>query len=774
MATTRGKKSSDRRGAKAAGDELVDRVEKTREELHGEARRRLGVTGTDERTPPLRQVLRDHGIGIYPLFALSVLGIVDTFQSYAFRVLAPEVGAALGIGVGTVSALIALKTLPEALGPLGIAALTGQRARRALIIIVTGVFWSIVAIATGFVTATIGLAVVLVLDGITTASVQTLHPPVLLDSYPPEGRVRALSYWVASGEFGSMLAPLLVGLFSAVLGFSWRGVFIVLGAISFVSVFAALRLRDPGYGRWDTEQVRNTVREKETGQPVALEEANLDRADVELGFFEIIRRLMLIPTIKRLLAVEIAFGFFAVPFDTFLAFFLDERWNLGPGGRALFAAFLALCSVVSLSLFGRRGEAMFQKDPGRVIYVSSWLIAIAVVFICSAALVPTLALVLLFFGLANGLLAALGPSLGIAILSVIPSGMRPHATAILVIAIGIGGIAGSLLLGGVANQYGITGSMVALVVPGVVGALILRSAAKLVSRDLDRMIDETIEDEEIKQITRAGGTLPMLSCRKIDFAYEHVQVLFGVDFTVDEGEMVALLGTNGAGKSTLLKVVSGIGLPLGGSVRFRGADITYLDAERRLRLGITQIPGGRAVFGPMDVVENLRVFGYSLGRKKRLVDEAIETSFAAFPRLAERRNQKASTLSGGEQQMLGLAKALMLRPKLLLIDELSLGLAPVIVSQLFDMVKQINEQGSAVVLVEQSVNIALNLAEHAYFMEKGEIRFDGASRTLLQRDDLLRAVFLEGAKRAELPRSAGGPGGAAPRDKGTAASSKKR
>jgi ABC-type branched-subunit amino acid transport system ATPase component len=191
-------------------------------------------------------------------------------------------------------------------------------------------------------------------------------------------------------------------------------------------------------------------------------------------------------------------------------------------------------------------------------------------------------------------------------------------------------------------------------------------------------------------------------------------------------------------------VISGIGLPSAGTVRYRGRDVTYLDAERRLRLGITQIPGGRAVFAPMDVVENLRVFGHTIGRDRKAIDEAIERSFAAFPRLAERRNQKAGTLSGGEQQMLGLAKALILRPQLLLIDELSLGLAPVIVGQLLEMVTEINRGGTAVVLVEQSVNIALGLVDHAYFMEKGEIRFDGPSDELLARGDLLRAVFLEG------------------------------
>jgi ABC-type branched-subunit amino acid transport system ATPase component len=287
--------------------------------------------------------------------------------------------------------------------------------------------------------------------------------------------------------------------------------------------------------------------------------------------------------------------------------------------------------------------------------------------------------------------------------------------------------------------------MVSLVIPGLLCGVLLATTGKLVPKDLDRMIDEVIEDEEIRRITSSGGHLPMLACRNVDFSYGQLQVLFDCNFTVDDGEMVALLGVNGAGKSTLLKVISGIGLPSRGSVRFRGTDITFLDAERRLRLGVTQIPGGRAVFGPMSVVENLRSFGYTLGRDTRALDEAMDRCFDAFPRLAERRNQAASTLSGGEQQMLGLSKGLILRPQLLLIDELSLGLAPVIVGQLLEMVRRINADGTAVVLVEQSVNIALNLVDHAYFMEKGEIRFDGPAQELLDRDDLLRAVFLEGA-----------------------------
>jgi ABC-type branched-subunit amino acid transport system ATPase component len=159
-------------------------------------------------------------------------------------------------------------------------------------------------------------------------------------------------------------------------------------------------------------------------------------------------------------------------------------------------------------------------------------------------------------------------------------------------------------------------------------------------------------------------------------------------------------------------------------------------------MGVAQVPGGRAVFGPLTVAENLQVVARG-GRRGS--SASLDDVFAAFPRLAERRNQAAATLSGGEQQMLGLSKALLLRPRILLVDELSLGLAPKVVSELLAMVRRINQEGTAVVLVEQSVNVALSIADHAYFMEKGEVRFDGPAAKLLDRNDLVRSVFLGGA-----------------------------
>ncbi|MDX6199682.1 MAG: branched-chain amino acid transport system ATP-binding protein livF [Actinomycetota bacterium] len=721
-----------------AAERLVDEVSQTREQLRDEARATLGVTGDDSKPPPLKQTLRDHRVTVYPLFVLGLLSIVDTFQFYAFSALTPEISRTLGIGIGTVTLLVALKTLAISLSPLPLAAMVQRVPRRALLCILTGAVWAVATLYTGFTVGTGTLALVLVIDGLSSGSVAAIHQPLLIDSYPPAARVRVFSYYGAATSFGNVIAPLLVALL-AYLEFSWRGVFLVFGLICCGVMPVTLRLRDPGFGKYDTQQLRAAVHELHG-------EANLGEDDVSLGFFEICRRLLLIPTIRRLLLAFGVFGLLLIPFQTILSFYLDEQLGLGPVQRGLFFAAYSGASVIALALYGRRGEQMFRKNPGRVLEVSGLMLGLGVSLIVVAVAVPNTTVTIILFVLASAVISMLSPALGIALLSVVPARMRPHASALYGIFLGgVGGLAGALLLGGVQSRYGLTGALISLLVPGVLGSLLLRNAGKYVQPDLDRMIDEVLEDEEIKRITTGGGRLPMLSSRGIDFSYGQLQVLFNIDFTVDDGEMVALLGTNGAGKSTLLKVISGIGLPTAGSVRFRGQDITYLDAERRTKLGITQIPGGRAVFGPLTVVENLRSYGYSLGKDRKNLNALIDECFQAFPRLAERRNSYASTLSGGEQQMLGLSKALVMKPRLLVIDELSLGLAPIIVEQLLEMVRQINQTGTAVVLVEQSVNIALSLVEHAYFMEKGEMRFDGAAADLLARDDLLRAVFLEGA-----------------------------
>jgi ABC-type branched-subunit amino acid transport system ATPase component len=246
--------------------------------------------------------------------------------------------------------------------------------------------------------------------------------------------------------------------------------------------------------------------------------------------------------------------------------------------------------------------------------------------------------------------------------------------------------------------------------------------------------------------TRVEDGAGFLSCRGVDVAYDQVQVLFGVDLDVEENEIVALLGTNGAGKSTLLKAVSGLVDPIAGSIVFDGRDITHADAVTTSKLGIIQVPGGRAVFPTLTVAEHFRCGTWLYASEEETdVQARIDRVLELFPRLRERWDQMAGNLSGGEQQQLGLGMAFVAKPRLLIIDELSLGLAPTIVEQLLDIVRAIHDQGCTIVLVEQSVNVALTIASRAYFMEKGEVRFSGPTEELLERGDILRSVFLQGA-----------------------------
>ena len=243
----------------------------------------------------------------------------------------------------------------------------------------------------------------------------------------------------------------------------------------------------------------------------------------------------------------------------------------------------------------------------------------------------------------------------------------------------------------------------------------------------------------------SGGTPNLLSLRSVDVAYGQVQVLFGVSLELREGETIALLGTNGAGKSTVLRAVSGLVAPKQGSISHLGVDISGLAPHRVAERGLIQVPGGKGVFPSLTVAENLRVGVWMHRRDRVWVKEATAQVLELFPGLRSRLNDPAAQLSGGQQQMLALAMAFLAKPKVLMIDELSLGLAPLVVEQLLNVVKEFKAQGMTVVLVEQSVNVALTAATKAFFMEKGAIRFHGLTAELLERPELLRSIFLEGA-----------------------------
>jgi len=236
---------------------------------------------------------------------------------------------------------------------------------------------------------------------------------------------------------------------------------------------------------------------------------------------------------------------------------------------------------------------------------------------------------------------------------------------------------------------------------------------------------------------------PLASLRAVDFSYGQLQVLFGVDLDVREGEILGLLGTNGAGKSTVLRVLSGLAPPQRGQVLFRDAPVGA--AEDVVKRGLAMVPGGKAMFPDLTVVESLEIGARLLPKSTRRA--RIDRELQRFPRLGERRSSPAGALSGGEQQQLAVAKALLADPVLLCVDELSLGLAPLVVEGLLQTVRDIRAAGTTVVVVEQSLNIAVSLCDRAVFLEKGTIRFEGEPKELLERGDIARSVFLGAGNR---------------------------
>jgi branched-chain amino acid transport system ATP-binding protein len=232
----------------------------------------------------------------------------------------------------------------------------------------------------------------------------------------------------------------------------------------------------------------------------------------------------------------------------------------------------------------------------------------------------------------------------------------------------------------------------------------------------------------------------MLKIENIDVYYGAIHALKGISAEVHEGEIVTLIGANGAGKSTILRTISGLLKPKTGQINFEGKSIAGVVAQDIVKLGISQVPEGRRVFANMSVLENLELGAYIRNDKKG-IQEDMENVFVKFPRLSERRSQLAGTLSGGEQQMLAMGRALMSRPRLLLLDEPSMGLAPLLVKEIFSIIKEINASGTTVLLVEQNAHMALSIAHRAYVLETGRITLSGDAKELAASEEIRKAYL---------------------------------
>ena len=236
--------------------------------------------------------------------------------------------------------------------------------------------------------------------------------------------------------------------------------------------------------------------------------------------------------------------------------------------------------------------------------------------------------------------------------------------------------------------------------------------------------------------------MAMLEVKDLEVYYGMIQAIKGISFEVNKGEVIALIGANGAGKTTTLHTITGLLSPKKGSVMFEGKDITKIPAHKIVSMGMAHVPEGRRVFADLSVYENLKLGAYTRKDKENL-NKDLESIYERFPRLAERKNQSAGTLSGGEQKMLAMGRALMSKPSIILMDEPSMGLSPILVNEIFDIIESISKSGTTVLLVEQNAKKALSIADRAYVLETGKIVTSGKASELLEDDSIKKAYLGE-------------------------------
>jgi ABC-type branched-subunit amino acid transport system ATPase component/sugar phosphate permease len=680
----------------------------------------------------LRAVLRAGGGSL--VGTLAGLVLLDNIDNAAFAVLGPDIQRSLHLSdlmLGLVGALGGLVVFVAAL-PLGY---LGDRVRRTTVVGVASALWAVFSLLTGAVQAVWQLVAVRTLAGVGKANEQPVHSALLADGYPIEGRNRVYALHRAAQPLGLVLGPILAGSVAAVASgrAGWRWAFPLLALPAALLAVVSFGLREPARGHHEMLAVLGEQLE-DSGDELPI--------SVNAAF----TRLKKVKTFYYLLCALGALGLAFVTAPVYANLVLKDHFHLGAGGRGVVGSLSAVGGLVGVFIGGTAGDRLFRRAPERSVVLTGGLVAAFGVLFPLAVYMPNVALYTVFHSLATGaVFAAFVPTSAI-VAAVTPYRLRSMGFATIGLYLSlVGGLGGALLVGAIANAMGERAAL-ALVCPpaALVGGGLIAWGARFVRRDMAAASADLLEERSERERVAAGGAIPALQVRNLDFSYGALQVLFDVSVDVWPGEVLALLGTNGAGKSTLLRAVSGLSLPDRGVVRLGGRTITFADPGTRVRMGIVQVAGGKAVFPGLTVAENLVAGAYTFIWDRQRVQAQVDKVIELFPVLGERMDQAAGTLSGGEQQMLALASALLLEPQVLLIDELSLGLAPVVVAELLGIVERLKEQGLTMVIVEQSVNVALSIADRAVFMEKGQVRFEGPASELARRDDLVRAVFLGG------------------------------
>lgn len=674
------------------------------------------------------------GREIFPLGLLLILNSVDEFDVSAFTTLAPEITDAFNLSDTQYGIIVALTTVLILLGGLPIGFI-GDRLPRTKLVVVAAVLWASMSITTGLAPVLWVLLIARLGSGFGRVANEAIHTSLLTDYYPQHIQGRVFGIHRLGNPAGRVLGGIAAGAIAApwFLG-DWRAAFFIVSIPTFVVAAIALKLREP-------------IRGEAEDSNLALEASKESSIPFARGW----RWLFSVPSLKRFYISAFFGGGVIFALTGFLALFFEREFGISEFGRGLINGGNGAAQFAGTVLGAIFADRMRRIGLGKIAFVAGLAVASIGAGVVIVGASPVFLIALAGSFLAWFSIGFWTPTHYSVFVIVLPARIRSLGIGIGVMFFGIGGFVFTFLAGAVSDASGIRAAISTLA-PGLfLAAGIYLAAARFVNDDGQRALQALALEVELRYERLSAGQQAMLVCRNVDVAYDGVQVIFGADFQVRQGEIVALLGTNGAGKSTLLKAISGINHPVGGAIFFEGENITYYDAAETARSGIAQVPGGRGVFPSLTVEENIELAGWMFRKDHDFVKASVAEVLGVFPILRERLETKAGNLSGGEQQMLTLAQAFISKPKLLMIDELSLGLAPKLVDQLLEAVKAMHARGITIILVEQSVNIALTIAHQAYFMEKGEIRFSGPAEELLGRGDLIRSVFLEGAGRGNGP-----------------------
>jgi len=689
------------------------------------------LPGVGQEEVSMAEVLRAGGVSLVAVLAGLVL--LDNLSNAAFAVLGPNIQKSLHMSdlvLGVVGALGGLVVFAAAI-PLGY---LGDRFRRTSLVGICSIGWAVFAALTGAVHAAWQLVIAWGAAGLGKANEQPVHSALLADAYPIAGRNRVYAIHRGAQPVGLVVGPALAGAIAAVAGgpSGWRWSFVVLSVPTGLLALVAFSLREPRRGRNEMELV--------LGEEMAEVEGELP-ISVGAAF----TRLKKVRTFYCFLCALGALGLAFVTTPIYVNLFLHAHFHLGPGGRGLVGSLGALGGLAGVAFGGTAGDRLFRRSPEGAVLLGGALIAAFGLLLPVSLYMPDVELFTVVSAIGSAaVFAAFVPLTGL-VAAVTPYRLRSMGFATIGLYLSlIGGLGGAVIVGLIAESLGDRAAMAIVTPPAaIVGGALVAYGARFVRHDMAAAAAELVEERDERE-RMAAGDVPALQIRHLDYSYGAVQVLFDVNLDVERGEVLALLGTNGAGKSTLLRAISGLGYADRGTVRLAGRTVTFSDPGTRVRLGIVQVPGGRAVFPSLTVAENLMAGAHTFIWDRERVRARVDEVLGLFPVLRERLDQAAGSLSGGEQQMLGLAGGLLLDPQVLLIDELSLGLAPVVVQQLLEIVQRLKETGLTMVIVEQSINVALAVADRAVFMEKGQVRFEGPAAELAERGDLVRAVFLGG------------------------------